>query len=194
MAQRPLGAVLAGGQGSRLGGAKATTELGGSPLIRYPLAELVAAGIEAIVCAKEDVRMPSLEVPVLREPLRPRHPLAGIVAALRAGEGRPLVVVACDMPFVASGLLRLLAETPEPLVVPLVGGRLHPLLGRYEPALLPRLEAALEDEMPLRKTVESLGPHHLREPDLARFGDPGRLLFNVNDHEDLRRAEALLGH
>jgi len=188
----PLGAVLAGGRGSRLGGAKASAELGGSPLLAYPLAELAAAGIEAVVCAKEAEELPPLGVPVVREPPRPRHPLAGIVAALRAGEGRPLVVIACDMPFVACGLLRLLAEAPEPLVVPLAGGRLQPLLGRYEAALLPRLEAALAEEAPLTRTVESLGPHHLREADLARFGDPARLLFNVNDAGDLRRAEALL--
>lgn len=175
-----------------MGGGKATVELGGSPLISYPLAELAAAGLEAVVCAKEGDELPPLAVPVLREPARPRHPLAGVVAALRAGEGRPLVVVACDMPFVASGLLRLLAETPEPLVVPAVGGRLHPLLARYEPVLLPRLEAALEAEAPVTATIEALGPHHLHEPDLARFGDPARLLFNVNDREDLARAEELL--
>lgn len=166
--------------------------LGGSPLISYPLAELAAAGLESIVCAKPAEQLPPLGATVLREPVEPRHPLAGIVAALRAGQGRPLVVVACDMPFVASGLLRLLAEAPEPLVVPLTQGRLHPLLGRYDPVLLPRLEAALAEEAPLTRTVEALGPHHLREPDLARFGDPERLLLNVNDRDDLARAESLL--
>lgn len=187
-----LGAVLAGGLGSRVGGEKAALKLGGSALVSYPLAELAAAGIEAVVCAKEGESLPALGVPVLREPAQPRHPLCGIVTALRAGEGRPVVVVACDMPFVASGLLRLLAEAPEPLVVPVLGGRLHPLLGRYEPVLLPRLEAALQREAPVTRTIEALGPHHLQEEELARFGDPHRLLFNVNDAVDLKRAEGLL--
>ncbi|MBK5220825.1 MAG: NTP transferase domain-containing protein, partial [Thermoleophilia bacterium] len=44
-----LGAVLAGGSGSRIGGAKATVELAGRPLIAYPLAALEAAGVEAVV-------------------------------------------------------------------------------------------------------------------------------------------------
>lgn len=190
--QPPLGAVLAGGRGSRLGGGKATVPLGGSPLISYPLAALAAARIETVVCAKEGEELPPLAVPVLREPAEPSHPLCGIVTALQAGEGRPLVVVACDLPFVATGLLSLLARAPEPLVVPLLDGRLHPLLGRYDPALLPRLEDALAREAPMTETVEALGPHHLKEEDLARFGDPRRLLFNVNDPEQLRQAEALL--
>jgi molybdopterin-guanine dinucleotide biosynthesis protein A len=187
-----LGVVLAGGRGSRLGGGKAGIELGGWPLIAYPLEASAAAGLETMVVAKPGEELPALEVPVLEEPAEPRHPLVGIVAALRAGEGRPVVVVACDLPFVSAGLIRLLADTAERLVVPTLDGRLQPLLGRYEPNLLTDLEAALEREEPLTRTVESLNPHLLGEDELARFGDPRRLLFNVNDRDDLREAEALL--
>jgi molybdenum cofactor guanylyltransferase len=187
-----LGAVLAGGHGSRLGGAKPWVELGGRPLVSYPLAALAVAGIEAIVCAKPMQELPPLDAPLFEEPERPRHPLCGIVAALRAGEGRPAILVACDMPFVAPGLLAFLATAEEPLVVPAVDGRLQPLLGRYAPALLPDLEAALEREEPLTRTVESLGPRLIGEDELSRFDDPRRLLFNVNDLDDLREAETLL--
>lgn len=189
--QRTLGVVLAGGVGSRMGGAKVCADLHGQPLIAYPLAAIEEAGLEAIVCAKPGDELPPLEAPVLREPEQPRHPLCGIVAALRAGEGRPVVVVACDLPFVAAGLIRLLADAPEPLVVPVLDGRPQPLLARYEPSLLPDLEAALERREPLARTVEALGPRRLGEEELARFGDPHRLLFNVNDPADLRQAEAL---
>jgi molybdopterin-guanine dinucleotide biosynthesis protein A len=200
-----LGAVLAGGRGSRLGGGKAGIELGGRPLLSYPLAAIATAGLEAVVCAKPGEGLsrsrgslrtsrvpkePRDEVRVLEEPAEPRHPLCGIVAALRLG--RPAVVVACDLPFVAPGLIELLAEAREPLVVPALDGRLHPLLGRYEPSLLPELEAALEREEPLTRTVERLAPRLLAEEELARFGDPRRLLFNVNDPDDLREAESLL--
>jgi molybdopterin-guanine dinucleotide biosynthesis protein A len=216
MGSDTLGAVLAGGRGSRLGGAKAAVELGGRPLIAYPLAALAAAGIEAVVCAKAGKDPPPLtsrgsfrthivrkeprnEVPVLEEPDEPRHPLCGIVTALRVGEGpggvatRPVIAVACDMPFVAPELLAFLAEVDDPLVVPVVDDRLHPLLGRYAPALLPELEAALKREEPLTRTVKSLNPRLLGEEELARFGDPRRLLFNVNDPADLREAESLIG-
>jgi molybdenum cofactor guanylyltransferase len=186
-----LGAVLAGGAGSRMGGAKERADLHGQPLISYPLAAVAEAGLEAVVCAKPGDELPPLEVPVLREPEHPRHPLCGIVAALRAGEGRPLVVVACDLPFASAGLIRGLAEAPELLVVPTLDGRPQPLLARYEPSLLPELEAALAREEPLARTVEGLEPRLLGEDELSRFGDPRRLLFNVNDPADLREAEAI---
>jgi molybdenum cofactor guanylyltransferase len=201
-----LGAVLAGGRGSRLGGEKAGVELAGRPLISYPLAAIAATGLEAVICTKPGeplppsrgsfrtylVRKEPRDQPrVVEEPAEPRHPLCGIVAALRLG--RPVVAVACDLPFVAPALIKLLAEAPERLVVPTLAGHPQPLLARYEPSLLPQLEAALEREEPLTRTVEALGPRLLAEDELARFGDPRRLLFNVNDREDLRRAEALLG-
>jgi molybdopterin-guanine dinucleotide biosynthesis protein A len=200
-----LGAVLAGGRGSRVGGNKASVELAGRPLIDYPLAAIAAAGREAVVVTKPGegptpsrgsfvlnrrTKEPRDEVAVLEEPLEPRHPLCGIVAALRLG--RPVVAVACDLPFVASGLIELLAEAREPLIVPTLDGRPQPLLARYEPSLRPRLEEALAREEPLARTVEALRPRWLTENDLARFGDPRRLLFNVNDRDDLREAEAHL--
>ncbi|HEV2857273.1 MAG TPA: NTP transferase domain-containing protein [Solirubrobacterales bacterium] len=186
-----LGAVLAGGRGSRLGGGKAAVELGGRPLISYPLAAIAAAGLEVVICAKQG-EVSRDGVTLLEEPVTPRHPLTGIVAALRAATGRPIVAVACDLPFVAPELIELLASAPEPLVVPTLEGRPQPLLARYEPSLLPELEAALEREEPLTRTIERLVPRLLAEHELARFGDPRRLLFNVNDPDDLREAEALL--
>ena len=186
------GAVLAGGRGSRLGGAKATVELAERPLISYPLAALAAAGIDAFVVAKPATDLRGLgEVEMVTEPEEPTHPLAGIVAALRHAVG-PLVIVGCDFPFAPPALLRALAEAPEPLVVPAPGGDPQPLMARWSPELLPRLEAALEREEPLRRTVASLAPRLLDDTELARFGDRARAFFNVNTPADLGIAEALL--
>jgi molybdopterin-guanine dinucleotide biosynthesis protein A len=131
-------------------------------------------------------------VEVVREPAEPTHPLVGIVAALRHA-GRPLVVLACDFPFAPPALLRALAAAPEPLVVPAPGGAPQPLMARWAPDLLPRLEAALEREEPLRRTVAGLSPRLLDDTELARFGDPARAFLNVNGPAQLREAERALG-
>jgi molybdenum cofactor guanylyltransferase len=131
------------------------------------------------------------EVEVVVEPDEPTHPLVGVVAALRHAR-RPLVVLGCDFPFAPPALLRALAEAPEPLVVPAPGGDPQPLVARWSPALLPRLEAALDREEPLRRTIAALSPRLLDDTELARFGDPGRAFFNVNAPADLRAAAALV--
>jgi molybdopterin-guanine dinucleotide biosynthesis protein A len=191
-----LFAILAGGRGTRLGGDKASVELGGRPLISYPVGAAVGAagpGDGLVVVAKRETILPELGVVVLREPAEPVHPLAGIVAALREAGGSAVVAVAADLPFVTPELLAWLAARDEPLVVPEHGGRLHPLLARYDGSLLVPLEEALRNEAALQETVLDLGPETLSAGALGRFGDPGRLLFNVNTLEDLARAEGLLG-
>ena len=70
--------------------------------------------------------------------------------------------------------------------------RPQPLLARCPPARLPALRQALDERRSLTGAIEALGPRLLREPELARFGRPERLCFNVNDAEDLRRAEEWL--
>lgn len=187
-----MGAVLAGGVGARLGGDKAMVGLAGRALVQYPLAALAAAGIEAVVVAKADTELPALAAPVLTEPTQPRHPLLGIVTALRHAGERPVLVVACDLPLLAPALLEALAAAPEPLVLAALAGAPQPLLGRYAPVLLSDLEAALARQEPLRRTVAALSPRLLGDAELSRFGDPAELLLNVNDRADLERAAALL--
>jgi molybdopterin-guanine dinucleotide biosynthesis protein A len=188
-----IGAVMAGGSGSRVGGAKALLELRGRPLISYPLAAFDQAGIEAIVVAKRDSFLPNLHVPVWHEPDQPTHPLLGIVTALEQADGRPLLVCACDMPFVTAPLLSYMSVRDGPLVVPRFGGRLHPLCARYEGPLLNELRQGLDPPQPLQEVVASLGPAYLDEVDLRRFGDPAQLLFNVNTDDDLTLAEEIAG-
>jgi molybdopterin-guanine dinucleotide biosynthesis protein A len=187
-----VGAVLAGGLGRRLGGAKALAELGGRPLVSRVVGIVGAAGLEPVVVAKADTPLPRLDCRVLTEPPEPRHPLTGLVAALDASAGRGVVAVGCDMPLVPRRLLSWLAALDDELAVCEVGGRLQPLLGRYPPAVSRDLKMALQQGEAMRDAVAALGPRIVREDEVARFGDPDRIAFNVNSPEDLERARELL--
>ena len=120
------------------------------------------------------------------------HPLSGVVAALLGAGDRPVLAVACDMPFVTAELLADLAARTAPLVLPEADGRLHPLLGRWHPSLLPARRDALAREAPLHVVAAELDAYRIGAAELRRFGDPERLLFNVNEPGDLERAAALL--
>ncbi len=162
-------------------------ELGGRPMVEWPLRALREAGLRPAVAAKRGTRLPG-GVEVWLEPGEPVHPLAGIVTALRRHEG-PVLVCACDMPFVTARLARWLAALPDRLALPAVGGRLHPLLGRYGPEVLPALEAALERRAPLTEAVAELAPRRITARELRRFGEPRLLLANVNTAADRAWAE-----
>lgn len=192
-APEPIGAVMAGGRSTRMGRPKATIELWGRALISYPLEAFVEAGLKGVVVAKPRTPLPEVDVPVWLEPDEPAHPLCGIVTALKRAAGRPIVVCGCDMPLVAPQLLAHLAATRERLVVPRFGNRLHPLLARYDPALLSPLSAALRSSRPLQSIVAELEPELIDERELRAIGDPARLLFNVNTPAALEEAKRLMG-
>lgn len=196
--QDPIGVVLAGGVGRRIGGAKAVVELRGRPLVVYPLRALQAVLAEVVVVAKQGIALPPLPgVPIWLEPAEPRHPLAGIVHALEGagaaagieGLAREILVSAGDLPFLDPGLVERLVHADArgaPAVVPHAGGRLQPLLARYSPAAYPSLAAALRsDPLPsLSEVVTALEPCVLELDDELPF-------FNVNLPEDLLTAAGL---
>ncbi len=190
---QPMGAVLAGGLGRRLGGDKAVAPLAGRPLIAYPVAAMRAVVTDVTIIAKPDTVLPAAAdlggVRVLREPAHPRHPLIGLLHALRAANGRPVLVCAADLPLVTADVLAELAGADPrgaPAVLATAPGRgLQPLLGCYRPEAAGLLGAAArEATAPVRAAVAAIGPRELEVP--------GEVLLNVNTAEDLARAEALL--
>ena len=189
----PVGVILAGGRGRRMGGSKALVALGGVPLIAYPLAALRAVTAEVAIVAKPDTRLPDLPgLTVWIEPSSPQHPLVGIVYALEMAGGRPVLVCASDLPFVTPELLGRVAAArgpggrPDaPAVVCAHAGAVQPLLGCYWPQAEPVLRAGLDELRPLRAVVAELRPVILEVSD-------AEALFNVNAPEDVLTATAML--
>jgi molybdenum cofactor guanylyltransferase len=174
----------------RIGGSKATVELRGRPLIRYPLDVLSGVLSEVAVIAKADTELPSLPgTAVWIEHSAIRHPVVGIVEALELAGRRPVLVCAVDLPFVTPEVVRSLAERDPagaPAVVAASEGRIQPLLACYHPSALERLRpTAVKPVEPLRELVAAIAPLTLELADREA-------LFNVNAPEDLLIAAAML--
>jgi molybdopterin-guanine dinucleotide biosynthesis protein A len=185
----PVGVVLAGGLGRRLGGDKAIVELEGRPLVLYPLEALHEVCDDVVVVAKRDTMLPPLAgvADLWIEPDEPRHPLTGVSHALRLAMGRRILVVAVDLPLMDAATLRALAQTDpgaEAVVVPRVHGRLQPLCALYTPAAMPGL-ASFDPEVRTSDLVAGLGIREVEPADPTAF-------FNVNRPEDLLQASVLV--
>jgi molybdopterin-guanine dinucleotide biosynthesis protein A len=188
-------AVLAGGLGSRLGGQKPATMLAGRPLISHAVALAATTGLPVVIVAKQDSPLPELDARMVLEPDEPRHPLAGVLAALQAMPGRDpdsaVLALGCDMPFLTAPLLLRLAAA-EGAAALRVDGRLQPLPARYPLSALDRLQRSLDAQRPMREALSALSPLILDEADVKPYGDPRRLCFSVNDAAELRLAETWL--
>jgi molybdenum cofactor guanylyltransferase len=177
-----VAAVLAGGASRRMGEPKAGLVVEGRTLLERAVAAAREAGLRPVVVAKATSPLPPVDAERWTEPDLPRHPLAGIVAALKTAGPAGIVALACDTPFVPARLLAELAGRDATTLVR-AGGRLHPLPGRYAAQALAPLAAALADEAPLQRALLALGAAVLDEADEAA-------LANVNTPEDLVRARA----
>lgn len=173
-------AVLAGGAGSRIGGEKPLMQLGGRPLISYPLVAAQAAALDAVVVAKRHTRLPSLDVPILVEPDEPTHPLLGIITAL--SHFPAVLAVPCDMPFLAPADLAALGAMPDDVATL---WQAEPLPALYRSPLLFQLKRALQAGASVRSTQAQPSPARAA---IASTRPLAQLA--VNTPEDLAAAEA----
>lgn len=162
-----------------MGGDKAARLLCGRPLAWYPAQALGS------VCARVALVGPGPQLEGVElwddEPAEPRHPLTGIVHALRRADA-PVLVCAADMPFVTREALAALARAGGDAVA-VSAGRLQPVLALYTPAALAVFSAAEADE-PLTRTVERLDP--------IRVPVPAAQARSIDTPEQLAAAEAEL--
>ena len=188
-----VGAILAGGEGRRIGGRKSAVDLAGQTLSARVAATL-APHVAALAVVGDDEAAAALRATALNDPPgAPKGPLAGIGAALDWAAARKadwLVTSPCDTPLLPGDLIARLhaaAEGQADLAFARTADGDHPLAAIWSVALAPRIGALLHDGVhpPLHTLVEDLRGVHVWFADAAAF-------LNINTPEDLARARALL--
>ena len=183
----PVGVVLAGGASRRMGRDKAVLTLapGGETLAAGAARRLAAVCAEVVVADRGRGTVPGL----LSLADGPGHgPAAGLLGAARVRPGRPLLVLACDLPAVPIALLAHLRDAAADWVVPRWPGGLEPLCALWGPralaALAERVARGLYALHPLAGD-DRLAVRFLDGEALAAFGRPEEIFWNVNAPEDL---------
>jgi molybdopterin-guanine dinucleotide biosynthesis protein A len=179
--------ILAGGQGSRLGGVdKAFVELNGQPLIGHLLARLAPqAGKIAISANGDATRFDAFALDVLPDgPLAGYGPLAGVATGLQWAEqqgAESLITVPVDTPFIPLDLLQRLSPAPS---VAVYQGRQHHLVAHWRVSALPDLERFLQTGAPY-KVRDFLQICGAKQVAFEAATDP---FLNINTPEDIAAA------
>lgn len=197
-----LGAVLAGGEGRRMGGRKESLHLDGRPLLSRAWNALAPLSPWVLLqgCATAPAGLEAS--PDLREG---QGPLAGLETALRrAGErgAGGAVVLAVDLPRVDASILLALArrwresEVPEETGVVLEGrDGIQPLAGVYGADLGPRLSGWLDGtgRRAVREWIGEMGDRivPVRVEELAEVVGHPEPLLNLNTPGEMERALVL---
>jgi molybdenum cofactor guanylyltransferase len=177
-------AVLAGGKATRFGGRdKASLVVDGRTILDRQMKVLSSVAAEVLV---------------VREDLVPGcGPLGGLYTALTRAAHDATFVVACDMPFVTAPLAAhlLTFSTAADIVVPRTERGYHPLCAVYRRTCLDAIARRLADgRLKMTDLFSDVRVREVSSRELEAFGDPRRLLANVNTPADFAEFAALQGH
>ncbi len=192
-----VGVILAGGGATRYGGRpKGLEVVDGVRIIDRVATVLREAADELLLVSNDDEAAAWLPGVRLARDLRIGDgALGGLHAAISHAAGAGALVVAWDMPFVPPGLLRALRTLGEAgadaaLAESETSGRgVEPLCAWYGPGCLPAIERRLDaGDRRVIGFFDDVTVARLPARDVAQWGDPSRIFWNVNSPDDLSRA------
>jgi len=185
-------AILAGGQGLRMGGGKPLRRLAGRTLVEHAVRRAQLWDVLTVLVLRSADQAPPNGLRVIHDDAAIPGPLGGLAAALAWGEAAGLdavLTLPCDMPFLPMDLPgRLLGaiQSGASVAVAASGGRSHPVCALWRPDVLSMLrERASCGRLSLKGVAEQAGAS------IAVWShDEGDPFFNINTEEDLARAES----
>jgi molybdenum cofactor guanylyltransferase len=199
-----LAAIQAGGRSARMGVDKAWVTLAERPLIEYVLKAAQPFAQRLVVVISHEMPQQVLyeqlaakwHAQLLFDPHDHCGPLGGIHTALSSCAADEIaLILACDLPFITSEFLLLLAlahstTTTPAITIPLdQTGRRQMLAGFYDQGCLPAVEQLLAGR---KLRVDGLCGHvKVQEIDFsayAHLSNAANLLNNLNTQEELRTA------
>lgn len=181
-----------------MGTDKALLLLDGTPLIRHVIAGLRPLIAEIMIVGDPAGAFGGFGIPVIPDQRPDEGPLAGIRTALMHTDASLVFCCACDMPFLATALVRRLLELAEQdvsAVVPRVRGEPEPLCAVYPREALPVIEDVLASgRRSIRDVLDKLPTRYVETDDLRRYDPELRSFVNVNTPDDLARIREIARH
>jgi len=186
--------ILAGGRNTRYPQPKGLIKIEGLPIVERNLALLRSMFADVFISANTPEMYSQLGVRLLGDALPSRGPMSGIFTALINSGGNDVFVLACDMPFPAPELIKLICERhlqqakegQYAATIPVFGGKPQPLFGVYSRTVIKDLEAAIiSDKVTLARFLEEGNRTFFLSEDEIKKADPaGRSFLNINTPED----------
>ena len=185
-----LGVVLAGGQSRRMSGHdKHQILLGGKKLLSHITDRIYPQVDDLIINSNNDNISNTFKVvPDIESHL---GPIGGLYSALKYAFQNgydQIVTVPCDTPFIPDNYVdELKKEHEKNCTIAYSGGRLHPVLGLWDVALIKDVMTSIEEKnLKLMTLLENIDHSICRWPN-----DPDPF-FNINSPEEFEIAESRL--
>jgi len=184
--------VLAGGSSTRMGQPKALLNFGGTSLIERIVHQLRPVTEDIRIITNTPELYAFLNLPMHSDFIPNSGPLAGIFTGLAITRKDPVIVTACDTPFITTDyFFFLLNQWSEEIscLVPKIGSFYEPLAGLYSHRVMPVIENLLKsDSRRVESIFDRVPTKTLSKRDLAQFGNLRKFFWNINNPEEYEEA------
>ena len=187
------GAILTGGDSTRMGRDKIGVMLAGRTLLEHVHGIVAPICRDVMVVTREDrLEATRSTAPdscrVVADRMAGRGPLVGIHAAIAAAATERVLVVACDMPWLQPALLEAMIVTGcGDVVIPRTERGWEPLHAVYDRRCLAAIEQRLEQGPgPVPSFFGAVVVDEWTDERCRLYDPDGRSFRNVNDPGDLR--------
>jgi len=186
----PSAAILAGGRARRFDGRdKSALLVDGRSILERQIDALTPLTSDILIVRARGVSSASTDtrVRLVNDSRDDAGPLAGLETALTEANDPVLVLLACDMPFVTTDLVGYLAAVIHgaDAAVPRTTRGVHPLCAAYGRQCLTAVRRRLDQgRLAMKDLLEDLRVRTVDDAELGQFGNPQRLLANVNTPDD----------
>jgi molybdopterin-guanine dinucleotide biosynthesis protein A len=190
-------AISAGGKSSRMGTDKAFVNILGKPLIEHLIERVADVGQEeTILITNRLADYAHLTLPMYKDVLPDKGSLGGIYSAIHHSTHPYTLVLACDMPFVSTDLLRYMAALRAgdqfDVIVPRVDGYPEGLHALYSHDCLGPIRKRLDaNELKVISFYDDVRVRYLDEEEYRTFNEKGLAFYNVNTPQELKEARKL---
>lgn len=196
--------ILAGGPSERFGRDKGLIKLSGKPLIRHVFDKVVALvdNVFVVVSSKEQLKEYSKifdsSTRIVLDESRVRSPLVGTITGFKSANSGYSMLLPCDTPLISEAFLSLmldLVQGHDAVIPKWPSGYIEPLQSAYKTkvAYASAIDAFTKGELDLRSMISRLKNVLYFSTMAIQSIDPDLHTFlNVNNAEDLRRAELVM--
>ena len=192
--------VLAGGKALRLGRNKLLEKVGSRPLLSRVIDTLSELESDIIIVAGAGQDLAAFPVGDKFKVIADTYPgggaLGGIYTGLTASDSFHNLVVAGDMPFLNTALLRYLigAAGSYDAVVPRLNGFIEPLHAVYAKSCELYIKAEIETgRRDIRSFFSRVKVRYVDDEEIDRFDVSHISFFNINTRDDLKKAREIVG-
>lgn len=187
--------ILAGGKASRMKGQdKAFLKIDNEPLISIQLRLLKKLFKKIIIVTNLPEKYSAIKgVKVISDIVPHQGPLGGIYSGLKASNSFYNFVVACDMPYIDTGLIEYMYKkfSSYDAVAPKINNRYEPLFSLYSKNCLVCIVQLLDKKIfKANELFSRIKVKEITKEEVRQFVFGEKIFTNINTREDLANVYA----